>query len=353
MTNPTTTDNARDLRAVPDSTDPRAVAEAILFEVRRVIVGQDAMLERILVGLLSGGHILLEGVPGLAKTLTIKTLADVLGGSSSASSSRRTSCPPTWSARASTVRPTARSRPSSARSSRTSSSPTRSTAPRPRSSRPSSRSCRSTRSRSVASTHRSPHRSSSWPPRTRSRPRAPTRCPRPRSTGSCSRSSSATRSATEEAQIVARSLRPGLPPREILDAEGLAALQRRVDDIYVDPRIISYAVGLVEATRRLDLLGRPGARAVRRLRCQPARLDQPRPRRPRPRPPARPPLRPAVRRRRAGARRPPPPPRPVLRRPDRRHHAGRGHRAACWPSCPAPHLDLAGSGRRPGRPPTA
>src|SRR5512134_1643535 len=69
-----------DLRALPDIADPRATTEAILFEVRRVIVGQDAMLERILVGLLSGGHILLEGVPGLAKTLTIKTLADVLNG---------------------------------------------------------------------------------------------------------------------------------------------------------------------------------------------------------------------------------------------------------------------------------
>ena len=72
--------DAADLRALPDPADPRATAEAILFEVRRVIVGQDAMLERILVGLLSGGHLLLEGVPGLAKTLTIKTLADVLGG---------------------------------------------------------------------------------------------------------------------------------------------------------------------------------------------------------------------------------------------------------------------------------
>jgi MoxR-like ATPase len=46
-----------------------------------VIVGQDAMLERLLVGLLAGGHVLLEGVPGLAKTLTLKTLAEVLGGS--------------------------------------------------------------------------------------------------------------------------------------------------------------------------------------------------------------------------------------------------------------------------------
>src|SRR5258705_3005337 len=80
VTNPSPATGA-DLRALPDPSDPRATAEAILFEIRRVIVGQDAMLERILVGLLSGGHLLLEGVPGLAKTLTIKTLADVLGGS--------------------------------------------------------------------------------------------------------------------------------------------------------------------------------------------------------------------------------------------------------------------------------
>ena len=45
-----------------------------------MIVGQDAMLERLLVALLAGGHVLLEGVPGLAKTLTVKTLAEVLGG---------------------------------------------------------------------------------------------------------------------------------------------------------------------------------------------------------------------------------------------------------------------------------
>jgi MoxR-like ATPase len=78
MTKPST--DSADLRVLPDPTNSRETAEAILFEVRRVIVGQDAMLERILVGLLAGGHLLLEGVPGLAKTLTIKTLADILGG---------------------------------------------------------------------------------------------------------------------------------------------------------------------------------------------------------------------------------------------------------------------------------
>ena len=55
--------------------------EAALFEIKRVIAGQDEMLERVLVCLLSGGHLLIEGVPGLAKTLTIKTTAAVLGGS--------------------------------------------------------------------------------------------------------------------------------------------------------------------------------------------------------------------------------------------------------------------------------
>ncbi len=60
--------------------EPRRALEAVLYETKRVIVGQDAMLERLLVALLANGHVLLEGVPGLAKTLTVKTLARVLGG---------------------------------------------------------------------------------------------------------------------------------------------------------------------------------------------------------------------------------------------------------------------------------
>jgi len=55
--------------------------EQALFEIRRVIAGQEEMLERVLVSLLARGHVLIEGVPGLAKTLTIKTTAAVLGGS--------------------------------------------------------------------------------------------------------------------------------------------------------------------------------------------------------------------------------------------------------------------------------
>lgn len=54
--------------------------EKVLYEVKKVIVGQDHLLERMVVALLSRGHILVEGVPGLAKTMAIKTLADVIGG---------------------------------------------------------------------------------------------------------------------------------------------------------------------------------------------------------------------------------------------------------------------------------
>jgi MoxR-like ATPase len=61
--------------------EQRELLEQALFEIKRVIAGQDAMLERVLVCLLSSGHLLIEGVPGLAKTLTIKTAAQVLGGS--------------------------------------------------------------------------------------------------------------------------------------------------------------------------------------------------------------------------------------------------------------------------------
>jgi MoxR-like ATPase len=75
------TENDQRRLSVADPANPSAALEAALFEIKRVIVGQEGMLERVLVALLSGGHLLLEGVPGLAKTRTIATLAQVLGGS--------------------------------------------------------------------------------------------------------------------------------------------------------------------------------------------------------------------------------------------------------------------------------
>jgi MoxR-like ATPase len=68
----------------PDQPTPPSVdaarLERALFEIKRVIVGQDRLVERMLVGLLARGHVLLEGVPGVAKTLAVETLATVVGG---------------------------------------------------------------------------------------------------------------------------------------------------------------------------------------------------------------------------------------------------------------------------------
>jgi MoxR-like ATPase len=57
-----------------------ALMQRVMYEVKRVVVGQDVFLERVLIGLLAQGHLLIEGVPGLAKTLTVNTLAKTLNG---------------------------------------------------------------------------------------------------------------------------------------------------------------------------------------------------------------------------------------------------------------------------------
>jgi MoxR-like ATPase len=54
--------------------------EQVIFEVKKVIVGQDLLLERLIIGLLARGHVLVEGVPGLAKTMAIKSLSAAIGG---------------------------------------------------------------------------------------------------------------------------------------------------------------------------------------------------------------------------------------------------------------------------------
>jgi len=68
-----------DIKAITEKVEKEATfVENILKEVSKVIVGQDYMIERLLIGLLSNGHILLEGVPGLAKTLTVNTLSKAI-----------------------------------------------------------------------------------------------------------------------------------------------------------------------------------------------------------------------------------------------------------------------------------
>ena len=69
--------NWTDGASVPSSAGP---IEKVLYEVKKTIVGQDPLLERLIVALLARGHILVEGVPGLAKTLAVKSLAEAIGG---------------------------------------------------------------------------------------------------------------------------------------------------------------------------------------------------------------------------------------------------------------------------------
>jgi MoxR-like ATPase len=67
--------------STPEPNPTATLMEQILYEVKRVVVGQDRFLERVMVAMLAQGHLLVEGVPGLAKTITIKTLATTLRGS--------------------------------------------------------------------------------------------------------------------------------------------------------------------------------------------------------------------------------------------------------------------------------
>jgi MoxR-like ATPase len=65
----------------PEDSSAAPLMERILYEVKRVVVGQDRFLERVMIAMLAPGHLLVEGVPGLAKTLTVKTLAKAVKGS--------------------------------------------------------------------------------------------------------------------------------------------------------------------------------------------------------------------------------------------------------------------------------
>ena len=250
-----TTESRRDLRALPDPEDPRATAEAILFEVRRVIVGQDHMLERVLVGLLSGGHVLLEGVPGLAKTLTIKTLAEVLGGTF-----KRIQFTPDLMP--SDLVGTRIYRPGQAEF-ETELGPVFANflladeinrAPAKVQSA----------LLEVMQEHQVTIGGTTYPVpepfivlATENPIEAEGTYPLPEAQVDrfMLKVLLGYPSAIEEAQVVTRSLQPGLAPHEVLDAEGLRGLQAKVHEIYVDPRVTSYAVGLVEATRRLAYWG--------------------------------------------------------------------------------------------------
>jgi MoxR-like ATPase len=73
-------EGAAALIQAPEPRPQQRPLEEVLYEVKKIIVGQDLLLEQLIVALLARGHVLVEGVPGLAKTLAIKTLADTIGG---------------------------------------------------------------------------------------------------------------------------------------------------------------------------------------------------------------------------------------------------------------------------------
>ncbi len=74
----TTTSTSTDASGTPTA---NSLMEQVLYEVKRIVVGQDYFLERVMIAVLAQGHLLVEGVPGLAKTLTVRTLAQTLRGS--------------------------------------------------------------------------------------------------------------------------------------------------------------------------------------------------------------------------------------------------------------------------------
>ena len=81
------------------------LVDKIILEMEKVIIGQRPLLERMIIGLLTNGHILIEGVPGLAKTLAIKTLSEVLKVGSTIRSTLRILSQPLADVKVSTYRP--------------------------------------------------------------------------------------------------------------------------------------------------------------------------------------------------------------------------------------------------------
>ena len=249
----------------------------VIRAMEQVIVGQRYMLDRLLIGLLADGHVLLEGVPGLAKTLAVNTLAQALHARYQRIQFTPDLLPAdligTLIYKPQSGEFRVRKGPVFANLC----SPTRSTARRPRCRARCSRRCRSTRSRSA--TRPSRCRSRSWcsRPRTRSSRRAPIRCPRRRSTASCSSSRSATRTATEELEILERMARTTPPPpiRAVADTDQVLqarASRRRRSTSTTRSRTTSSTSSSRPASPTSYGLD---ARPLHRLRRLAARLDLP------------------------------------------------------------------------------
>ena len=289
------------------SDTPANPLQPVLFEVKRTIVGQDVLLERMAIALLSGGHLLVEGVPGLAKTLSVKSLAAAVGGQFQRiqftpdlvpadltgtrvyhqhSGEFQTQLGPVFTNLL--LADEINRAPAKVQSAllevmqehQVTIGRETYQVPEPF---------------LVMATQNPIESEGTYP------------LPEAQVDRFMMKVVVDYPSATEEHAIVDRSLRPAEPVRAMLGPADLIAMQERAREIYVDTAVVDYAVRLVTATRRTRVQrgARPSDRpeAVHQLRGQPARLDRPRHRRPGARVPVRPCLRAARGRPRARPRR--------------------------------------------------
>ena len=248
--------------------------EDVLYHVKRVIVGQDALLERMVVALVARGHLLVEGVPGLAKTLAVKTFAG--------RARRRVPADPVHARpragrhrRHADLQPEARRVRGVARPDLRQPGPGRRDQPGAGqgAERACSRRCRSARSRSagrptplpdpflVMATQNPIESDGTYP------------LPEAQVDRFMLKVLVDYPSATEEFVIVERMIAGLEDVHEVMDVQQLRALQKAVQTVFVDPALIEYAVRVASATRD-PVVGRPpGPRPLRHLRREPAGVD--------------------------------------------------------------------------------
>ena len=303
-----------------------AQLEQIFYEVKRVIVGQDGLLERMVVALLARGHLLVEGVPGLAKTMAVKTLAQAIGGEfqriqftpdlvpadivgtrvfNQKQGEFQVSLGPVF---ANLVLADEINRaPAKVQSALLEAMQERQvtigreTHPLP--------------DPFLVMATQNPIESEGTYP-----------LPEAQVDRFMLKVLIGYPSPTEEFVIVERMTAALAGAGRAIDAAQLIALQREADGVFVDSALIEYAVKLANATRDPSAVGLGDLAPLHHVRCEPARVDQPDPRRSRSRTRARAGVRVAAGPAGAGARRPATPVRPVVRGTRRRRHGGRHRR---------------------------
>ena len=244
---------ATDVKQIGSLVQQKSEFVRTLFaEIDKVIVGQRYMLERMLIGLLANGHILLEGVPGLAKTLAVTVLARAIDADFHRIQFTPDLLPAdligTQIYRQSDGQFYTRKGPIFANiilADEINRAPAK----------VQSALLEAMQERQVTIGEQTlpaaEARSWCWPRRTPSSRRGPIRCPRPRSTASCSSSRSTTRPRSEERQILDRmavtdktfDIKPVIKPSDIAEVRAV------VDEIYIDEKIKDYIVDIVCATR--------------------------------------------------------------------------------------------------------